>query len=46
MLLTAEKSECEKNQKIIVSRDKGSSCQHRAINDSRMCDNINWMGNW
>ena len=37
MLLTAEKQECEKNQKIIVSRDKGSSCQHRAIND-KCCD--------
>ena len=38
MLLTAEKSECEKNQKIIVSRDKGSSCQHRAINDKGESD--------
>ena len=38
MLLTAEKSECEKNQKIIVSRDKGSSCQHRAINDKGQSD--------
>ena len=38
MLLTAEKSECEKNQKIIVSRDRGSSCQHRAINDKGKSD--------
>lgn len=38
MLLTAEKSECEKNQKIIVSRDKGSSCHHRAINDKGQSD--------
>lgn len=32
MLLSEEKSKCEKNQKIIVSRDKGSSCCHRALN--------------
>ena len=45
MLLTAEKSECEKNQKIIVSRDRGSSCQHRAINDKGKSDvrqSIGW----
>ena len=32
MLLTDEKSLCKKNQKIIVSRDKGTKREHRAIN--------------
>lgn len=32
MFLSPEKSLCEKNQRIVVSRDKGSSCEHRAEN--------------
>lgn len=32
MLLTAEKSHCEERQKIIVSRDNGTSREHRAKN--------------
>ena len=36
MLLTPEKSLCEKNQPIIVSRDKRSQVQHRAINPQRV----------
>lgn len=38
MLLTPEKSLCEKNQPIIVSRDKRSQVQHRAINPQRVFD--------
>lgn len=32
MLLTAENSHCEERQKIIVSRDHGTSREHRAYN--------------
>ena len=32
MLLTKEKSHCEENQKIIVSKDLGTTREHRAIN--------------
>ncbi len=32
MLLTVEKSHCEERQKIIVSRDNGTSREHRAKN--------------
>lgn len=32
MLLPQEKSLCKHDQKIIVSKDKGSSRRHRAIN--------------
>ena len=32
MLLTNDKSKCQKNQKIIVSKDKGTSREHRANN--------------
>ena len=36
MLLIPEKSLCEKNQSIIVSKDKKSQVQHRAVNPERM----------
>lgn len=32
MLLTPDKNRCEKNQAIVVSKDKGNSREHRAIN--------------
>ena len=32
MCFTEENSRCEKNQKIIVSKDKGETREHRAIN--------------
>ena len=32
MMLTDEKSLCKRNQKIIVSRDKGNKREHRTIN--------------
>lgn len=35
MLLTPEKSLCEKNQAIVVSRDKGTRREHRAANPQR-----------
>lgn len=35
MILTKEKSECEKNASIIVSKDRGNSREHRAINKER-----------
>ena len=35
MLLTLEKSLCEKNQAIVTSRDKGNQRKHRAINPKR-----------
>ena len=38
MLLTPEKSLCEKNQSIVVSRDKGAQREHRAINPQRRFD--------
>lgn len=38
MLLTLEKSLCEKNQAIVVSRDRGNSRQHRATNPNRIFD--------
>lgn len=33
MILNKAKSKCKKNQKEIVSRDKGSSRKHKAINE-------------
>lgn len=30
-MLETIKSLCEERQKVIVSKDKGSDCQHRAI---------------
>lgn len=38
MLLTPENSLCEKNQAIIVSRDKGNQREHRATNPQRRFD--------
>ena len=38
MLLTPEKTLCEKNQSIIVSKDKKSQVQHRALNLERVND--------
>ena len=35
MCFTEERSLCEKNQKIIVSKDNGESREHRAINPDR-----------
>ena len=32
-MLETIKSLCEERQKVIVSKDKGSDCQHRAINE-------------
>lgn len=32
MLLTPEKSLCEKNQAIVVSKDRGNQREHRATN--------------
>ncbi len=38
MLLSREKSLCEKNQAIVVSRDKGAQVEHRATNPKRQFD--------
>ena len=38
MLLTLENSLCEKNQAIIVSKDKGAPREHRANNPHRKFD--------
>ena len=38
MLLAPEKTLCEKNQSIIVSRDQRSQVQHRAINPKKIYD--------
>ena len=38
MLLTPDKSLCNKNQPKVVSRDKGNSRQHIAVNPNRMFD--------
>lgn len=38
MLLSPEKSICERNQKIIVSRDRGSRVEHRATNQDGVFD--------
>ena len=38
MILTPEKTLCDKNQGIIVSRDKGSQVLHGAINPKRAFD--------
>lgn len=38
MLLTPDKSLCEKKQAIIVSKDRGSQVQHRATNPQRAFD--------
>lgn len=38
MLLTPEISLCEKNQAIVVSRDKGAQREHRANNPQRKFD--------
>ena len=38
MLLTPEKSLCEKNQATVVSRDKGNQREHRASNPQRKFD--------
>ena len=32
MLLAPEKSKCEKNHAIVVSKDKGTKREHRAAN--------------
>ena len=32
-MLETIKSLCEERQKVIVSKDKGSACEHRAINE-------------
>lgn len=38
MLLTPENSLCEKNQAIVVSRDRGAQREHRANNPQRKFD--------
>lgn len=38
MILTQEKSKCEKNQKIVVSKDAGQSREHRAKNPEQKYD--------
>ena len=38
MLLTRENSLCEKNQKIVVSRDRGNTREHRALNPNGSFD--------
>ncbi len=38
MILIPEKSICEKNQSIVVSKDKGTQREHRAINPNRRFD--------
>ena len=38
MLLTPDKSLCEKRQAIVVSRDKGEQREHRANNPQRQFD--------
>ena len=38
MLLTPEKSKCEKDQAIVVSKDKGTRREHRATNPQRKFD--------
>lgn len=38
MLLTPENSICKKNQPIVVSKDRGESRKHRAINPQRKFD--------
>lgn len=38
MLLTPEDSLCERNQAIVVSRDRGSQREHRADNPQRTFD--------
>lgn len=38
MLLTQEKSQCEKNQASVVSRDKGNQREHRAENPQKKFD--------
>lgn len=38
MILTPDKSRCEKNQSIIVSRDKSNRVSHCAINPQREFD--------
>lgn len=38
MLLTKERSLCEKNQSIVVSKDRGNPREHRAINPNRQFD--------
>ena len=38
MILTPEKSLCDKNQAIVVSRDRGNFNQHRATNPQRLYD--------
>lgn len=38
MLLTPEKSKCEKDQAIVVSKDKGTRREHRATNPKRQFD--------
>ena len=37
MLLTSDRSQCEIQQKIIVSKDKYTSRVHRALNSERYC---------
>lgn len=38
MLLTSQNSLCEKNQAIVVSKDKGAQREHRANNPQRKFD--------
>lgn len=38
MLFTEEKSKCQKNQPIVISRDKGESRFHKAINPNSQFD--------
>lgn len=38
MLFTPEKSLCEKNQAIVVSKDRGTQREHRAINPQKKLD--------
>ena len=38
MLLTPEKSKCDKNQQTVVSRDKGNQREHRATNPQKQYD--------
>ena len=38
MILTPENSLCEKNQAIVVSRDRGAQREHRAYNPQKKFD--------
>lgn len=46
MLLTPEKSKCERNQAIVVSQDKGTRREHRATNPQRKFDLRHYKPGW